>query len=311
MSTMNRVRLAGAPTEYLEPAVRPSLEEAKAYCKHLAETHYENFHVATWFLPARLRPHFQSIYCYCRIADDLGDEVKDRELALVLLDEWQQMLDECYDAPEQSRHPVFVALAETIRACDIPREPFCDLLISFRLDQSKSRFATLDEVVDYSRSSANPVGRLVLYACGYRDAERQALSDKTCTALQLANFWQDVSQDIRERGRIYVPLDWMARFGVTEADVKDGRDSAGYRMMMAGLVAYTREMFAEGARLPETVDRELALTLRLFTKGGVAILDAMERDGFDTITKRPIVSKGKKIALLLGALTDKLGVTGR
>ena len=142
----------------------PTLDEARAYCRRLAESHYENFHVATWFLPKPLRPHFHSIYAYCRISDDLGDEVGDRSVALALLDLWGRELDACYEG--RARHPVFVALAETIRACAIPKEPFADLLVAFRQDQTVTRYATMDDVLGYCRYSANPVGRLVLYACG-------------------------------------------------------------------------------------------------------------------------------------------------
>ena len=157
---------AALPAEYRIPEQRPSLEQARAYCQRLATTHYENFHVASWFLPARLRPHFHSIYAYCRIADDLGDEVGNREQSLALLDLWGRELDACYRG--EARHPVFVALAETIRACDIPQQPFADLLVAFRQDQNVMRYQTMDDVLEYCRYSANPVGRLVLYACGYR-----------------------------------------------------------------------------------------------------------------------------------------------
>src|ERR1039458_7731614 len=175
------------------PDVAPTRDQARDYCRHLAETHYENFHVATWFLPAALQPHFHSIYAYCRISDDLGDEVPDKSAALALLDLWGRELDACYEG--RARHPVFVALAETIRACSIPKEPFADLLVAFRQDQTVTRYATMDDVLGYCRYSANPVGRLVLYACGEVNDENCRLSDATCSALQLANFWQDVRVD--------------------------------------------------------------------------------------------------------------------
>ncbi len=147
--------------------------------------------------PQRLRQHFFNVYAYCRIADDLGDEVGDPAASLQLLDEWHAELDACYAG--NPRHPVFVALAETVRKFDIPQEPFADLLQAFRQDQTVTRYETFDDLLGYCRYSANPVGRLVLYLCGYRDADRQALSDFTCTALQLANFWQDVSADYFKR----------------------------------------------------------------------------------------------------------------
>src|SRR6185437_13882377 len=171
--------------EYAIPPVAPTLEEARLYCERLARSHYENFSVATWFLPPRLRPHFHNIYAYCRISDDLGDEVGNPQHALELLDIWQGELDACYAG--RARHPVFVALAETIRVCAIPREPFADLLKAFRQDQLVTRYETMEEVLGYCRNSANPVGRLVLFACREASEENFRFSDFTCTALQLAN----------------------------------------------------------------------------------------------------------------------------
>lgn len=291
--------------EYRVPPVRPSLAEAQAYCKHLAETHYENFHVATWFLPKRLRSHFQSIYAYCRIADDLGDEIGDPALSVQLLNEWEQLLDECYDASERSRHPVFVALAETVRACGIPRKPFADLLVAFRLDQSVTRYATLQQLVEYSQFSANPVGHLVLYACGYDDAEMRALADKTCTGLQLANMWQDVYEDY-ERDRIYLSAEAMRSRGVTEQQIAERRFTPAFRDLMREMVAETRRMLMEGNALCGKVDAELATTLDLFSKGGLAILDAIEAQDYDVLARRPVVSKGRKARLMMGAVGGKV-----
>jgi phytoene/squalene synthetase len=176
---------AALPAAYRIPEVAPTLAEARAWCQRLAESHYENFHVASWFLPPTLRPHFHAIYAYCRVSDDLGDEVGSTAQALALLDFWGRELDACYEG--RARHPVFVALAETIRACSIPKEPFADLLVAFRQDQAVTRFETIEEVLAYCRYSANPVGRLVLYACGEaageETAERFRLSDATCSAL--------------------------------------------------------------------------------------------------------------------------------
>src|SRR5579863_2321262 len=210
---------AALPASYRIPDVAPSLDQARAWCRNLAETHYENFHVASWFLPKALRPHFHSIYAYCRMSDDLGDEVPDHAQALALLDLWGRELDACYEG--RARHPVFVALAETIRACNIPKQPFADLLTAFRQDQIVTRYANMGEVLQYCRYSANPVGRLVLYTCGYTDEERFRLSDATCSALQLANFWQDVKVDFA-KDRVYIPQSDMQRFGVTDATIEKG-----------------------------------------------------------------------------------------
>jgi squalene synthase HpnC len=293
---------AALPAEYRIPEKTPTLEEARAWCRRLSETHYENFHVASWFLPKRLRPHFHSIYAYCRISDDLGDEVGNREQSLALLQLWGEELDACYRG--EARHPVFVALAETIRICDIPKEPFADLLVAFRQDQMVTRFESMDDVLAYCRYSANPVGQLVLYACGYRDAARFALSDYTCSALQLANFWQDVTVDY-EKDRIYFPLADMRRFGVDEATIAGRNFTPQFRELMRYEVDYARKMFAQGMPLIEMVDRELAVDLDLFSRGGLGILHAIEQQDYNVLRSRPAISKGKKVALLLRALSGK------
>lgn len=293
---------AALPAEYRIPETAPTLEEARAYCQRLAETHYENFHVASWFLPRRLRPHFHSIYAYCRISDDLGDEVGNREQSLALLDLWGRELDACYRGA--ARHPVFVALAETIRACDIPKEPFADLLVAFRQDQTVTRFETMDDVLAYCRYSANPVGRLVLYACGYRDPERFALSDYTCSALQLANFWQDVTVDY-QKDRIYFPQADMRRFGVDESVIAKRSFTPQFRELMHYEVDYARKLFAQGMPLIGMVDRELAVDLDLFSRGGLEILNAIEQQDYNVLRSRPSISKGRKVALLLRALSGK------
>jgi squalene synthase HpnC len=300
--------LAEGPVEYRTPAKRPSLEEAKEWCGKLASSHYENFHVATFFLPKRVRPHFESIYAYCRVSDDLGDEVSDPETATALLEAWGAMLDECYDAPQDSRHPVFVALHETIVSTGVPRELFANLLRAFRQDQVKTHYESMAELMEYSQDSANPVGRLVLWVCGYRDESLNLLSDKVCTALQLANFWQDVVED-HQRGRRYLPADQILRFGVTDHQIAARRFTAEFWRLMQSLVERTRAMLREGGAISGLVDKDLAATLDLFCKGGNAILDAIEAQGFDVLRQRPEVSKRKKLRLLAGALGGKLRST--
>lgn len=294
---------AALPPEYAIPAQAPSLSESKAYCERLAKSHYENFSVATWFLPERLKPHFYSVYAYCRISDDLGDEVGDPQKSLLLLDEWEAELDACYDG--DPRHPVFVALRETIRACDVPKQPFADLLKAFRQDQRVVRYETFDDLLGYCRYSADPVGRLVLYICGYRDAERQALSDYTCTALQLANFWQDIPVDY-QKGRIYLPLESMRKFGVAEADIAERRFTPEFRELMQSEVARAREWFDRGLPLRAMVDHELALDIELFSRSGQAILNAIERQGYDVLRSRPVISKSQKLWLVLRTAFHKM-----
>ncbi len=296
--------LVGAPPQYLTPLERPSLEEARAWCAELTRSHYENFHVATIFLPSKVKPHFESIYAYCRVSDDLGDEVESPAVALRLLDAWGAMLDECYEHPERSMHPVFVALHEAITACDLPRELFSDLLVAFRMDQVKTEYATWEELLEYSHYSANPVGRLVLWVCGYRDEKIALLSDKVCTALQLANFWQDVVED-KERGRRYIPEESMQRFGIDEGQIEGRVFTPELGAMIEDLVTRTRAMLAEGGEISRHVDRDLAVTLNLFRKGGDAILDGIVAQQYDVLRGRPVVSKAKKLWLLGGALFEK------
>ncbi len=291
------------PPEYAIPERAPSLAEAQEYCRRLARSHYENFSVASWFLPERLRQHFFNVYAYCRISDDLGDEVGNPAASLQLLDQWEAELNACYaGAP---RHPVFVALAETVRACDIPKQPFADLLTAFRQDQTVTRYETFNDLLGYCLNSANPVGHLVLYLCGYRDAERQALSDFTCTALQLANFWQDVSVDYG-KGRIYLPLEDLRSFGVSDSDIAMGRNTPAFCEMMHFEVERAREWFDRGLPLPGKVDKELAIDLELFSRGGQEILHAIEKQGYAVLGRRPSISKSRKLALVARAALGKL-----
>lgn len=296
--------LVGAPAEYALPAVRPALAQAQAWCRALASSHYENFHVATWFLPKRIRPYFESIYAFSRVADDLGDEVADTVTATRLLGEWRVMLNECYDTPARSRHPVFVALAQTIAATGAPRGLFDDLIRAFEQDQVKTRYDSVEELIAYSSLSANPVGRLVLWVSGYKDEQRAQLSDKVCTALQLANFWQDVVEDW-ERGRRYLPAREMASFGVTDEAIARRLPSPEFARMMKHLVDATRAMLGDGATLVKTVDRDLAVTLRLFVQGGEAALRGVEKQGYDVLSRRPSVGKTAKALLLCRALGGK------
>ncbi len=291
------------PAEYAIPERAPSQADSQEYCRRLARSHYENFSVATWFLPERLRQHFFNIYAYCRISDDLGDEVGNPRESLAMLDQWQAELDACYaGAP---RHPVFVALQETVRKFDIPKTPFDDLLKAFRQDQTVTRYETFEALLGYCRYSANPVGHLVLYLCGYRDTNRQALSDFTCTALQLANFWQDISDDYN-KGRIYLPLEDLSRHQVAESDISHANNSTAFCEMMRFEVGRAREWFEQGLPLVFRVNRELAVDLELFSRGGQEILNAIERQGYAVLGRRPAISKTRKLALVARAALGKL-----
>jgi squalene synthase HpnC len=287
------------------PSTGCSPAEAQAYTRWLATHHYENFSVVSWLLPKHLHQHFYNVYAYCRWADDLGDEISSKDRALELLDWWERELDACYEG--QPKHPVFVALRETIVAKDVPKQPFADLLKAFRQDQVVKRYPTWDAVLHYCDYSANPVGRLVLYLCGYRDEQRQRLSDATCTALQLANFWQDVSRDL-EIGRIYIPLDRAAAHGLSEQDIVERKFDQRYVSLMSELIEYTRDLFDKGKPLAKMVEGKLSVDLDMFSRGGLAVLESIEAMGYDTLHRRPEVSKGKQVRLLGRALfTHVLG----
>ena len=294
---------ARLPASYAIPDRVPSLLEAEEYCRRLARTHYENFSVATWFLPRSLRQHFFNIYAYCRISDDIGDEVGDPNASLRLLDQWETELNTCYTG--HPRHPVFVALSETVRTFDIPQQPFADLLKAFRQDQTVTRYPRFEDLLGYCRYSANPVGHLVLYVCGYPDAQRQALSDFTCTALQLANFWQDVSADY-SKGRIYLPLEDLNRFGVAQTDIASAQNTPAFCEMMRFEVNRTRDWFQQGLPLIKEVSRDLAIDIELFSRGGQEILGAIERQNYKVLGQRPTLSKTRKLALLARAALGKL-----
>jgi squalene synthase HpnC len=302
MSTANQI-WSNLPAEYAIPSRAPLLEDAYLYCERLARSHYENFSVATWFLPKRLRQHFYNVYAYCRISDDLGDETGDREVSLQLLNEWESELNACYAG--NPRHPVFVAMAGTVREFGIPKQTFADLLTAFRQDQRITRYESFDDLLGYCRYSANPVGHLVLYLCGYRDGERQQLSDYTCTALQLANFWQDVSADY-EKGRIYLPLEDLRKYKVTKEDIAGKNNTSAFREMMHFEVQRAREWFARGLPLAGKVSRELAIDIELFSHGGQEILNAIERQDCAVLGRRPVISKRRKLAVVARAALQKL-----
>ena len=276
-----------------------NLAQAYAWCGRLARSHYENFTIASWMMPRAMRPHMHAIYAYARIADDYADEDK----SLARLDEWERELDAAYaGAP---RHPVFVALADTARRFDIPREPFADLLCAFRSDVNFSGFDTIDDLLGYARYSANPVGRLVLYLFGYRDAERQQLSDLVCTGLQLANFWQDVAVDYA-KGRIYFPRRDLARFGVTADDLRQARVSPQFVALMEHEIAFSRDLLVRGAELSKLVDSRLRRDVLMFAGGGLAILRAIEKIRCDVFKQRPKLSKLSYVTLGWDAIRGRL-----
>ena len=273
--------------------------EAQAYTRWLATRHYENFHVASIMLPRRLHQDFFNLYAFCRWADDLGDEMSSPAESERLLAWWGQELQGMYAG--RVRHPVFVALQKTVDRQNLPIEPFQDLIRAFVQDQRVNRYRTFDELFAYCRWSANPVGRLVLYLCGYSDEERQRLSDATCTALQLANFWQDVSVDL-EKGRLYLPLEVLEKHGCTVDEIVERRATPAFLAAMREAVDVARKLFREGLPLARTLNRRLAVDVELFSRGGMRILDKIEAQRFDVLSRRPSVSRSERAWLLVTAV---------
>lgn len=291
-----------------------SVEEAFAYCEQMARAHYENFPVGSVLVPKRLRKHVYSIYAFARTADDFADEGYQTDDAptsasatslstadrLVALDDWQNKLEAA--CAGKADHPVFIALSATIKELNLPVTLLTDLLSAFKQDVVKTRYANFDEVLDYCTRSANPVGRLILLLFDYRDERLHQLSGHICTALQLANFWQDVSVDIR-KDRIYLPQDDMEKFGVSVEDLRESRFNDNYAALLKFQVERTWQLFKRGRPLPEEVSGRLRYELRLTWFGGTRILERIEELGYDTLNRRPTISTSDKLRLLARTLT--------
>jgi squalene synthase HpnC len=281
-----------------EASFLSSLAEARAYCRSLTASHYENFSVVTWLTPRSFRPAFESVYAFCRWSDDLGDEVGDRDRSRALLRWWREELHSLYDG--HVRHPVMIALGETVREYAIPIDPFLSLISAFEQDQSVLEYDTFEQLLDYCTRSANPVGHIVLCLARSFDEENARLSDRTCTGLQLANFWQDVARDLAI-GRVYLPREDRERFSYPDADLHNLRFTPTFASLMRFEVERARGLLVEGRALVERMPRELAIDVDLFSRGGLAILDAIERKGFDVLTSRPKLSKLRKLELFARA----------
>jgi len=299
-------------------------DAAYRYCERLAQTHYENFTVGSWLLPKAKRRHVHAIYSYCRTVDDLGDETAPPTIAalsgmsafdqedgeesyrLGLLDWWQTELEACYSGIPS--HPVMVALQETIHTFEIPREPFLKLIKANRMDQRNKRHSTYNDLLYYCDHSANPVGHLFLCLFGYADPERLRISDATCTALQQANFWQDVAHDY-QMGRIYLPMEDLAKFGYSESELAQGVENNAFRQLLAFEIERTMGLFREGASLVNTLEGQVKLDVALFTRGGMAVLEAIRRQNYNVLVDRPTLSRSRKAGLFFSTwLTWKLGL---
>ncbi len=289
-----------APKDFVRAPQRDWTEQQSLdYARWLATSHYENFNVVSFLLPKKLHQDFYNVYSYCRWADDLGDEIGDTSESLRLLAWWRESLAGMYAG--EATHPVFIALRGTVEKFGIPRKPFDDLLTAFIQDQTVTRYADWQGVLDYCKNSANPVGHLVLYLCGYSDPERQALSDNTCIGLQLANFWQDVTVDL-QKDRVYLPLDLLARHNYTVDNLFALKLTPGFTEAMREAVEYARGYFNAGLPLIRMVDKRLSLDLELFSRGGMRILDKIEQQGYDVLSRRPKISKSERVSMLLGAM---------
>jgi squalene synthase HpnC len=276
-----------------------SAGEARSYTRWLATHHYENFHVVSFLLPKHLQQDFYNVYSFCRWADDLGDEIGDTQRSLQLLAWWREQLHQMYGGT--ANHPVFVALSDTAARRGLPVQPFDDLITAFERDQTTTRYETWNDVYEYCRYSANPVGRLVLYLFGYADAQRQSLSDATCTGLQLANFWQDVSVDLL-KDRVYIPLEVMRRYDYTVDDLFAGHETPAFQNVVRCIVQRARLLFEEGLPLINMVDKRLSVDLDLFSRGGMFILDKIERENYRVLVRRPAITKTERVMLLLRSL---------
>ena len=296
-----------APKEYVYSAEALSgtytKSQAEQYTRWLATHHYENFHVVSFLLPKRLHQDFYNVYSFCRWADDLGDEIGDRQESLRLLAWWRQELAAMYAGRVQ--HPVFVALEATVHKYSLPSQLFSDLITAFEQDQTVTRYRNWDELFGYCRYSANPVGRLVLRLCGYADPERDRMSDATCTALQLANFWQDVTVDF-EKDRVYLPLELFAQHGYSVEELAARKFNPAFRAVMRDAVEVARKLFVEGLPLAKTVDRRLGFDLELFSRGGMRVLEKIEQQDYNVLAQRPAISKFERLQLLFGSLWNAL-----
>lgn len=296
---------AGSGSFTCRPQKPVTIKEAFQYCERLAKSHYENFTVGSFLIPKTQRQHIYNVYAFCRWADDLGDESAGPEEAANLLNWWGNELEACYRG--ETTHPVFIALHKTVTQYRLSMKLFKDLIKAFTSDQTKTRYETFEELCEYSSYSANPVGRIYLQLFGYNDEERFSLSDATCTALQLTNFWQDITVDW-EKGRVYLPQAELRKAGYTERDLAERKFTPAFKECMARLVSRTRNLFYKGLPLVKTIDKKIRLDIELFTRGGLAILDKIETQGYDVLSKRPSVRKWTKLGIILARL---LGISAK
>lgn len=299
----NRSALAHTIDTPLQSSTAWDLESSYTYCERLARSHYENFPVGSVLVPKHLRKYFYSIYAFARTADDFADEGYNENHSeaerLALLDEWRVMLKDCFAG--RARHPIFIALNDTKAKCKLPMSLFEDLLSAFSQDVVKRRYQNFDELVDYCRRSANPIGRLILLLFGYQDETLHKLSDNICTGLQLANHWQDVAIDL-QKDRVYLPQEDLRRYDLTMDELKKQQLSNLFLELMKFEVERARHLFAEGKPLCTAVTGRLGIELRVVWMGGSRILNGIEENNYDVFNKRPVITKRDKLNILFTAL---------
>ncbi|MBL8945580.1 MAG: squalene synthase HpnC [Myxococcales bacterium] len=276
-------------------------ESGYRWCERIAASHHENFPVASRFLPTHLRPHVAAIYAFARTADDFADEPRFEGRRTQSLDAWEALLEGCYHREVQ--HPVFIALRDTVRAHNIPIGPLQALLTSFRMDLVKHRYGTFRELLDLCAHSANPVGQLVLLVHGHREPELHRFSDEVCSALQLANFLQDLSVDI-PRGRVYLPVEDLEHFGVRTEDLLAQRPTRELAELLHFEIARVRAMFHRGRPLVRKVSPGLSMELDATWRGGMAILDRVEALGASTLVTRPTLGRGDMAGIAARSLVS-------
>lgn len=276
-----------------------SNEAAFRYCERLTKKHYENFPVGSLLIPKKLRPAVWSIYAFARRADDIADEDFTENERIPALNAWESLLIQSQS--QRTRHPVFIALRETMLQHDLPIQLFQDLLTAFRMDVQTKRHARFQDLLFYCQHSANPVGRLILLLFGYRDEKLMELSDKICTALQLTNFWQDVAVDLK-KGRIYLPLEDMERFHYSEDELLERRFSPEFQKLLQFQVERCYIMFQEGAQLTQFLKGRLKLEIKCVVMGGIAILKKIQALQYNTLEQRPQIVTKDKVKLLLRAM---------
>ena len=306
---MRRVAVAYLqPREYVHHVpINTTFSESDsiAYTRWLATHHYENFQIVSFLLPKRLHQDFYNVYSFCRWADDLGDEIEDPQESLRLLKWWRSELQAMYAG--HPSHPVFVALRPTVQKLGIPMIPFDRLIQAFEQDQIVNRYPDMNQVLEYCVNSANPVGHLVLYLGGYTDAERQSLSDYTCTALQLANFWQDITVDLK-KDRVYLPLQLLSKHDYSTDQLFALQFNPQFRSVMIEAVDIAAELFRKGLPLVKMVDKRLSLDLDLFSRGGMKVLEKIRSQNYNVLVRRPHISKAERVGVLMQCLLRLLPV---